>query len=401
MLFSADRRMNVSHSHLALKGEVFFRGMNYMGYDVFVPGEHDLKVGIDTLRELSSQGAVPSVLLNVSRQGEKLFSGYRKMRKSGVDILVTGVIARELFRAEYQKWSGCTVSDPVVELEKLWETQGKKTDVFVIVSHMPKRLEKKLARAISFPALILRAHGGLYTRPVPIGKSLTVSIPDRGRYIGVLKLSGERGETPSLPRYVWESEGQNAGLMRSRPGQGYSVKEKRGPPGVESGREHIGEINVSFEKIALTEDVPSDGGMEKLLIDYREKIRELTYEDSGSPGEYVGVSHCKACHPLQAENWLAGRHSLAFDTLIVEKEEMNPDCLICHTTGFGRGGYRPRGGSAGELEGVGCEECHGTGWGHPDRKLAFPTESDCRQCHNREDLWDYSAARKRIGCEKR
>lgn len=399
MLLSPGRDTAVSHPHLKLRGELFFRALSAMGYHLFVPGELDLKVGSETLQELSRSLGVAAVQLNVYRNGERVFAGYREIEKSGMNVLVTGVIAEEFIQKEYREWSGYEVRDPRHELEKLLGERNKDADLLIIVSHLPHRTERKLALAFPFPALFLSVHSGYFHKPAVLGKSIIVSLPDRGRYIGKLTLRGERGDTPAVLRYVLDPTGETAEKGRTR----NDVKKAPGEERISSGEGRaesvVPEISVRFEKILLGEAIPEDGGMESLLRDYREKIGKLQY-DSGSDGSYVGASHCKKCHPERVEHWLAGSHSRAYETLMTRREEMNPDCLICHTTGFGRGGYRPRAPRGQKLEGVGCEECHGPGKGHPDGKLSIPEEKDCRQCHNREDIWNYSGARKKIGCDK-
>ena len=112
--------------------------------------------------------------------------------------------------------------------------------------------------------------------------------------------------------------------------------------------------------------------------------------------KYVGSTGCKMCHNKEAKGaqytkWEASRHAHAFETLKsenasqivkdkgLETEAWNaPECLQCHTTGYGNGGYEIREESfwfpaaedkAGAkvvkrmkgLQSVGCESCHGAG----------------------------------------
>lgn len=399
MLLSPGRDTAVSLPHLKLRGELFFRALSAMEYHLFVPGELDLKAGSETIQSLSRSLGVAAVSLNIYRNGERVFAGSREIEKSGMNVLVTGVIAEEFIQKEYREWSGYEVRDPRDELEKLLGERNRDVDLLIIVSHLPHRTERKLALAFPFPALFLSVHSGYFHKPAVLGKSIIVSLPDRGRYIGKLTLRGERGDTPTLWRYVLDPAGETAEKERA----GNDVKKAPGKGKISSGEGRsepvVPEISVRFEKILLGEAVPEGEGMKSLLQDYREKIGKLKY-DSGGDGSYVGASHCKKCHPERVEHWLSGSHSRAYDTLMARREEMNPDCLICHTTGFRRGGYHPRAPRGQKLEGVGCEECHGPGKGHPEEKLSIPEEKDCRQCHNREDIWNYAGARKKIGCEK-
>lgn len=143
---------------------------------------------------------------------------------------------------------------------------------------------------------------------------------------------------------------------------------------------------------------------------------------------YVGSSACKKCHNEQYRAWKKTRMANSFELLKPgeraeqkKKAGLDPQkdyrtdtkCLACHTTGFGKpGGYAlpPAGDTpaakeaqarAKEMEGVGCESCHGPGslsipykkknesyeWAALVKAVGregtiFPTKDQCLTCHN-------------------
>jgi formate-dependent nitrite reductase cytochrome c552 subunit len=151
--------------------------------------------------------------------------------------------------------------------------------------------------------------------------------------------------------------------------------------------------------------------------------------------EYVGTKSCKTCHNksktgAQYKVWEQTAHAQAFETLKSEVAlelarkagvEGNPweapECLRCHTTGFGAGGYEVKDEAfwnpdpedrvakkavkrmAG-LQSVGCEACHGPGSAYKKKKvmeaifngetdaasvgLIVPNEETCLTCHNED-----------------
>jgi hypothetical protein len=141
---------------------------------------------------------------------------------------------------------------------------------------------------------------------------------------------------------------------------------------------------------------------------------------------YVGNKKCKKCHLKQHKSWEKTRMAKAFEILKPgnnkeAKEKFNLDvkkdytkdetCLKCHTVGFGKpGGYaipdpedKKAVRKAKNLEGIGCECCHGPGSEYnkvfdeilkSKRKyaveelyavgLAKVDESICITCHNEE-----------------
>jgi hypothetical protein len=151
--------------------------------------------------------------------------------------------------------------------------------------------------------------------------------------------------------------------------------------------------------------------------------------------EYIGSAKCKMCHNkeekgAQFSKWEASRHAKAFETLKSEQAaqiaadkgiEGNawkaPECLKCHTTGFGAGGYEVMGDDfwnpadddkvgrkavkrMNGLQAVGCESCHGAGSTYKSSKtkkaiiageieaasvgLLEVNETTCVACHNEE-----------------
>lgn len=114
--------------------------------------------------------------------------------------------------------------------------------------------------------------------------------------------------------------------------------------------------------------------------------------------QYVGQAKCKVCHLTQHKSWLATAHARAIEVLKPE-ERTKPECLACHTTGYGK----PAAAGA-DLLGVQCEACHGPGslYKAPDvmNKVKFKTdpagmhkkamelglteisERTCTACHN-------------------
>ena len=155
----------------------------------------------------------------------------------------------------------------------------------------------------------------------------------------------------------------------------------------------------------------------------------------GQTFEYVGVDKCKTCHRKADDGeqfplWEKSNHANAFETLkseasakIAKEKGLTvpayeaPECLECHTTGFGEGGYEVKddafwnpadddkdGASAVKrmagLQAIGCESCHGPGSDYRKKKVMQSREESikngmndilvsngtaeklCKTCHN-------------------
>jgi Zn finger protein HypA/HybF involved in hydrogenase expression len=101
----------------------------------------------------------------------------------------------------------------------------------------------------------------------------------------------------------------------------------------------------------------------------------LALAGAGEPS-YVGAKGCKMCHIKQFKSWEATKMAQSFEVLKpgVKAEEKklagldaqadytaDPECLPCHTTGYGEPGGFVSLAETPELAGVQCESCHGPG----------------------------------------
>ena len=108
---------------------------------------------------------------------------------------------------------------------------------------------------------------------------------------------------------------------------------------------------------------------------------------------YVGTNKCRMCHMKDHKTWKATKHATNFDTLKGD-EVKNPDCLKCHTTGYGQPGGFVSAETTPNLKGTGCEGCHGPGSEHIKAGKASPKfpegnkkidkipQNACVNCHN-------------------
>jgi hypothetical protein len=85
--------------------------------------------------------------------------------------------------------------------------------------------------------------------------------------------------------------------------------------------------------------------------------------------KYVGSDKCKKCHDSAYAVWQKTPHSHAYQTLVDNKKrplnrQYDPECIVCHTVGFGYLGGFTDADKTPHLENVGCESCHGPGSEH-------------------------------------
>ena len=89
-------------------------------------------------------------------------------------------------------------------------------------------------------------------------------------------------------------------------------------------------------------------------------IFNLLASTGPKPGpEYLGEKKCKKCHIKEHKTWAETKHANAFECL-TDKYKKDEECLKCHTTGMGEGGFVSVEETP-ELLGIQCEQCHGPG----------------------------------------
>ena len=77
---------------------------------------------------------------------------------------------------------------------------------------------------------------------------------------------------------------------------------------------------------------------------------------------FVGAISCKKCHEVNYRNWLKTKHAKASQTIVASPKYAQEECLMCHSTGYGKmGEYATVEEIPFYLQGVQCETCHGEG----------------------------------------
>lgn len=154
-------------------------------------------------------------------------------------------------------------------------------------------------------------------------------------------------------------------------------------------------LNFKHKWQALGRDIKEDLNVQKILDDYNESVVKLLADDYKPPAKisYFGVSKCAECHQPFNQSWSRTRHAGAFATLKRIGKSGDPECLKCHTVGFGEeGGFHSTEKTPG-LADVQCEACHGSGRNHMtdfSGPMQPVTESVCLRCHTKSQSPDFN-----------
>ena len=116
------------------------------------------------------------------------------------------------------------------------------------------------------------------------------------------------------------------------------------------------ELNISskVQQIALTEHIPDDPDIRKLLDDFYHQVASnhqlqiVSYRlfsseplEQDDKNSYIGSQACQECHQKEFSQWSHSSHATAFNTLRRVGREYYPECITCHVTGSGyESGYQ-------------------------------------------------------------
>ncbi len=147
-------------------------------------------------------------------------------------------------------------------------------------------------------------------------------------------------------------------------------------------------------RMTVRAELAEDRAVAAALDDFgARRLQEIARDVDGATAEarYLGHEACVDCHTADQGHWARTAHARAWATLVERGEERNPDCLACHTTGFGAPGGFADPDTARHLVGVQCEACHGPMELHA-RQARTPgyrpdpgapvSEATCLRCHD-------------------
>lgn len=330
-----------------------------MGFDALNLGQREAQLSAEQLRGLKQESPVTLISANLldEQTGAPLCEPWKIIERGKFKIALLGVMDPRIPSENLGK--GLSVEKIEVTLGKLLPQLKSKADVIILVAFTDEPTLAHLAQDYYELDMIL---GGKVSQPSQ-------------------KLEKENR---SLVLYT-ANEGRAMGVLRARV----------------LGRGKVAPVD---HEIRLLEDkIPENEGIRILADNYREEIRrtKLSVDNPANlqanmvPGvkavaTYVGTPACVGCHPGAAKVWQDSGHAGAMLTLVNKKADADPNCISCHTIGFGSpSGYR-REFTGQKLADVGCESCHGPGSLHVEqRQNSLPVTfkfrplgaGDCQKCH--------------------
>lgn len=327
------------------KGQTLMQSMSHWNYDAVVIGEKDLIYGN---RFLSGEKHIPWLATNLELEGSENIPGYRiKNFDNGLKVAMLALADPELFYAGTH--GGLRVKDPDETLKKLLLEirRSEQPNLVVLLTHMPR---EKALKFLDVDAVDVVINGHIENDTAEIDMT-------------PVKKPGKIFVQPS-------PKGQKVGELW------VSINPQ-------------GEKTFEQQMVKLDSHVKLDPEMVKLYNEYNEQIERLFFASLASKRNdkkkvYAGETTCKQCHAEAHSTWSQSRHGKAYNTLEKVNKAFDPECLVCHTTGFNRPGGFISEIDTPELTNVQCEVCHGPGREHmksPQPGWSNDAAHACKQCH--------------------
>jgi len=338
---------------------------NEMGYHAMGLGPEELALGLPFLSEAKEASSSNFILTNVSYPGvsDLPFNKFMTTNVSGINIRVLSIIPESL-KSEIPKNAVFTPPKKAIELAI---AESGDAELTVILMRGVRSDAKAVDQYSKAQKLIF--YSSSHSEP---------EIYDFGMQEGLIRYlsPGGRGRF-LLKSSVKKMDDDNFEFVPSREAIELRIPES----------DHI-LLYMSWYKQWVIE--------ERVL----ETMVEIKPKPRGAP--YIGDETCILCHKKAYKTWSESKHAHAYETLVKDDREFDPECISCHTTGFGyKSGYSNEIDTPWLLD-VGCESCHGPCREHASSagRISTPIKPDCIKCHNLDNSpeFDRDEYWKKIRC---
>jgi hypothetical protein len=346
--------------------------MDAMAYDAMTLGELELGRGAGYVRALLDSTRTPVTLANVRFRPAGNPVGERTLliRRGETTCAVLGLIGPDLLPTGSDTLAsgggGFQVADPVATARELVPALRAQADFVVVLAHLAPGPARALAEQVPGVDLVILGHERApLVAASNAGGAATAASGERGQWLSRTQLERTAGSAPEL-----RVTGDVIPL---------TLRDHEPRPDITAALAELHRtMNTERRAAALAEE-------QRLA-----EMRPLPGQD-----RHVGDQRCARCHQSIFVDWKRTAHAHAFETLVKNHREHDPECLPCHVTGFETAGGFLGGAPYQDMRQVQCESCHGMGTLH-DMTGALdpdPGEAACRRCHTPEMSPEFDFAR--------
>ncbi len=334
-----------------IKMEYLFAAMKEMGCILHNLGEKDFEIGLPALSFASQTNTIDFLCGNIEINSPFPLKYKKYLLKElpefnvPLKIAFLSIISESLIKEHLLDF--IRVYDPVQSLTPVINQIKGKADLIVLISHAPMEESVEIAEIFPEIGLVITGHG----IEDPIESLMYVNNTP-------LLSHGIGGKYVAVADYVVKN-----GTIR----------------------------NTSVDIVPLDDKYAASEGMQALLKQYQQTLKaedllnnlpKLPLEDGNF---YIGSLACGTCHKKIHAHWSNTSHQKAYTTLSDSGQQYDPECISCHTVGFGYVSGFANYETNRNLAHVGCESCHGAGGNHIKNitdSYGKVNENGCLECHN-------------------
>lgn len=334
--------------------------MASFGYDAIGLGEKDLNYGLAFLKELIDKYGLPYTSANVrdAESGGLILPEYLVVEKAGLRFGIVSVLAPHLkIVSMTPREEEYTVDDPVATLRELVPRLREKVDSIIVLAHLDVPGTEDLLKEVEGIDVAVVGHTHRYFMDERVVGGTPILV------------AGYEGRAMGDAELMIDPQGEI---------QAFSIKLTN-----------------------LDSSVADDPVVQEKVEQFKKDLEELKVSLSEGPQrtkgseqeEYLGQQTCIKCHADVWQKLQGSDHQRAFTTLAQKGQSSNPECLVCHVTGYEfKNGYAPVPGRS-NLRDVQCEACHGYGTLHKrDGKWGLEAADTCTRCHDEANSPDFDFA---------
>jgi hypothetical protein len=346
----------------AMKVKYLAKALGMAKYDAVAAGDQEFATGIDEIRSLAAEHNLPLICANVRDEaGNLVFPAHVIRQAAGRRIGIFAVVADGINATPPREWRKGLKIEPPIEAAKREVKDLAGCNLIIALSHQPFAATQELARSVPEIDVVVSGHDlRLLRKPEVVGKTRIVASGPVGRELGVLTYT----------------DGPGAGPEPALEMIGLSERTVRDIPWV---------MDLYWEYVKKAKGEPPP--------DWALGVQ---------PKEYQDAEDCTNCHDKEYQQWLTTRHASAYASIKRKGKQDDPECILCHTMGYGReGGFW----SIEDTPGLGrvtCQACHPVTADHGDKKIKANSQDidarTCVHCHGLVESpdFDFNAYRPKI-----
>ena len=331
-------------------------------WDALGLGDQEFELGAARLKELAREYELPFVCSNVRDEAGSFVAAPHVIREvAGCRIGIFSVIADEDYGWPPTEWRKGLKVEPPIEAAKREVKELADCHVIVALSHQSIQDSRRLAAEVPGIHVIVSGHDPtMLPKGETIGGTLLVATGEVGRILGAVTAQCAGG----------------------------------GPP------------RLSGEMTELSARVPDSPWVMDLYWQYVKESKDKPPPDwnlTPIPERYESAEACRKCHEAEYKAWQKTRHARAYESIKKARRQDDPECILCHTMGYGRAGGFVSMARTPALGRVTCQACHVVTADHNDKNVKAEPEIYinsrlCMSCHGpvQSPDFDYFVAKPRI-----